>query len=243
MSPQEVKQVLLLYRPGTADAEDPQIIEAIEAARGNPELARWFKEHCAFQEAMRAKLRAVEVPPHLKAALLARQKAIVPPHAWWQRPVWLAPVAAAVCIGLASLWIRGPSAERFTNFQARMVGAALREYRMDVITSDMGQVRRFLAERGAPGDYVVPEGLKKLQLTGAGFLRWRNHPVSMVCFNRGDDQMLFLFVMKRSAVKDPPPARPQLGKMNEMATASWSRGGEIYMLAGPDETDFRGKHL
>ena len=59
--------------------------------------------------------------------------------------------------------------------------------------------------RGAPADYDVPRGLERLQLTGGGRLTWRSNPVAMVCFDRGDKQMLFLFVMKRSAVKDPPP--------------------------------------
>ena len=55
----EAKEILLLYRPGTADAEDTQVVEAVELARQNPEMARWFEQHCAFQNAMRAKLRQI----------------------------------------------------------------------------------------------------------------------------------------------------------------------------------------
>ena len=73
MTPSQAKEILLLYRPGTADAEDPQVVAAVGLARRDPELARWFERHCGFQNAMSAKLRQIEVPLHLKAALLAQQ--------------------------------------------------------------------------------------------------------------------------------------------------------------------------
>ena len=40
MNHDEARQILLLYRPGTADAEDPQIAEALALAKREPELAR-----------------------------------------------------------------------------------------------------------------------------------------------------------------------------------------------------------
>jgi len=55
--------------------------------------------------------------------------------------------------------------------------------------------------------------------------------------------MLFLFVMKRSAVKDPPPKTPQLAKVRQMLVASWTLGDNTYVLAGPEEADFLKKYL
>jgi hypothetical protein len=50
--------------------------------------------------------------------------------------------------------------------------------------------------------------------------------------------MLFLFVVKRHAVKDPPPAdSPKLGVLHEQMTASWTKGDNTYVLAGPGEED------
>jgi hypothetical protein len=107
----------------------------------------------------------------------------------------------------------------------------------------MRQVRQFMARHAAPADYDLPRGLERLQLTGGGRLTWRSHPVAMVCFDRGDKQMLFLFVMKRSALKDPPPDTPRLAKVHQMLTASWTHGDNTYVLAGPEETDFVKKYL
>lgn len=243
MTPEQAKEVLLLFRPGTADAEDPQVEEAMEVARRDPELGRWFEQHRAFQTAMRLKLRQIQAPEHLKLALLAEHK-IIQPQIWCQRPVlWAAAAIAVILIGISSLWLRPVVPDRFANFRDRMVSLALREYRMDVITKDMRVLRQSLAAKGAPANYELSRGLAKLQLTGGAALTWRSHPVSMVCLDRGDKQMLFLFVMKQAAVKDPPSNLPEIGKANDLLTASWTRGDDAYLLLGPQEADFVGKYL
>jgi hypothetical protein len=243
----EAREILLLYRTGTADAADTEMAEALALARQDPELGRWFEQHRAFQKAMRARFRQIEVPAHLKASLLIQkpaQRTFVTPQVWWRRPVWLTAAAAVLLVlGLISAWLKPRVPDRFANFQSRMVGAAQLAYRMDLETNDMQQVRQLMASRGAPADYDVPPALEHLQLTGGGGLTWRSNPVAMVCFDRGDKQMLFLFVMKRSAVKDPPPKTPQLVKVRQMLAASWTHGDNTYVLAGPEEADFLKKYL
>jgi hypothetical protein len=247
MNSSQAKEILLLYRPGTADAADPQMVEALESARRDPELGRWFEQHRAFQKAMRAKFQDIQVPAHLKSSLLIQGAAppnLVAPRTWWHPRVLLVAVAAVLLLlGLAAVWLRPSVPDRFANYQARMVSEAQREYTMDLVTNDMRQVRQFVARHDAPANYYVPRGLERLQLTGGGRLTWRSNPVTMVCFDRGDKQMLFLFVMKRSAVKDPPPATPQVSKVSQMLTASWTRGDNTYLLAGPEEPDFVHKYL
>ncbi len=249
MNRSEAQRVLLLYRPGADEADDPEMAEALELTRRDPELGRWFEEHRAFQKTLRARFRQIEVPAHLKLSLLARSGAqpnlVIPPQVWWRSPVRLAAAAvgAVLLLALAGLWFTPRPTAQFANFQARMVSGALRDYQMDIKTNIMQLVRQDLAARGAPADYVVPKGLERLKLTGGGRLTWRNNPVAMVCFDRGDKQMLFLFVLNRCAVKDPPPATPRLAKVNEYLTASWTAGDKTYLLAGPEEANFARKYL
>jgi uncharacterized membrane protein YbaN (DUF454 family) len=241
----QAKQILLLHRPGTRDAEDPEIIEAMELARKDPELGKWFAQHQAFQLAMRAKFREIEVPEHLKRTLLASQK-VVRPIMFWQRPVWSAAAAIFLALlGLAVFWLRPSVPDRFRHYRESMVSAAVRMYGMDLVTSDGAQLRQFVATNGAPADYYLTQGLAKLPLKGGGLLRWRGNPVSMVCFNRAGTT-LFLFVMKRSALKDPPPpltAKAKVAQVDGLMTASWTRGEDTYVLAGPDEPGFAEKYL
>lgn len=246
MTAAEAREILLLYRPGTSDGEDPQIIEAMDLARRDPELSKWFAQQQAFQIAMKARFREIPAPEHLKLALLARQKVVHPP-VFWRRPVWVAAAAIfAVLLGLAAFVTRPSVPNRFGHYRETMVNAAVRMYGMDLQTNDMMQLRRFVGSHGAPDDYQLTGGLAQLQLKGGGLQRWRGNPVSMVCFDRGGGTMLFLFVMKQSAVKDPPPQSPQkavVAQVDGLMTASWSKGGDTYVLAGPGEPSFPEKYL
>jgi hypothetical protein len=239
MNRDEAKEILMLYRPGTADAEDELVGEAMKIARGDPELARWFEQHQTFQAAMRAKFRQIQAPEHLKMALLVRQKIIRPPM-WRQTPFWIAAAAlVALLVGISGVWFRPSLPDRFSNYRDRMVSTALREYRMDLVTNDMGSLRALIRSKGGPSDYQLTRGLERLQLTGGAALKWRDNPVAMVCFDRGDTNMLFLFVTQRGAVKDPPPSQPQIAQVSDLITASWSQDDKTYLLLGPREADFK----
>jgi hypothetical protein len=243
----EAQKILQLYRPQSDDASDRQIAEALKLARHDLELGNWLEEHNRFQTAMRAKLLEISAPTDLKEKILAQGK-IVRPLPFWRNPVSLRIAASiillfGICTGAFLLWNKSRTPDRFADYESRMVRSALREYHMDVVTSDLKQVRELMISRGAPANFSLPKGLAQLQLTGGGVLRWRNNPVSMICFNRGDDQMLFLFVMNRSAVKDPPSEKAELEKISKLATASWSDGDKTYLLAGPEEANFLKKYL
>ena len=71
----EAKNILLLYRHGTADADDPQIAEALALAKRDPELTRWLVEHCARQFVLREKFRQIAVPAGLKEQIISEQAA------------------------------------------------------------------------------------------------------------------------------------------------------------------------
>jgi len=247
MTSLEAKKILQLYRSDSADTDEREIAEALELARHDQELGRWLEQHNRFQAAMRKKLQEIVPPANLKETILAETK-IIRPVVWWRDPGLLRVAASIVLLialgfGVNTFWKKSRVPDRFADYKARMVRSALREYHMDIVTNDLIQVRQLMTSQGAPADFSLPKGLSQLQLTGGGVLHWRNNPVSMVCFNRGDNQMLFLFVMNRTAVKDPPRVQPELGRVNKLATACWSEGGKTYLLAGPEETDFLQKYF
>jgi hypothetical protein len=234
----EAKQLLRLYRPGGRDEAEPEIRAALDQVAQDPALAEWFEHHCAVQRALQEKFREITPPAHLRAALRPPGRIItgIP----WRGRVWAAAAALAVLAALTVWWTRPRPPDRFADFRDRMVRTALREYHMDVTTNDFLQVRKYLKSRGVPSDFPLPVALPALGLAGGGALRWRNQPVAMTCFNRGDGQMLFLFVLARSAVPDPPPATPHAEKVSKLETAAWSAGEQIFLLAAPDDQPMPG---
>lgn len=238
MNREQAQALLWLYRPGGPEENSPEVREALQLAQTDSELQAWLAEHLRFQAAICTQLRSIPVPAHLKPQVLAKQR-IIPLRTWWQQPVWYAAAAVLViALGLAALWLRPVVPDRFADFRNTMVSRAGRVgYTMDWLTGDMQDLRRRLAERGAPANYELPGGLDKLALTGGAAVTWRTTPVSMLCFDRGDKQMVFLFVMERSALKDPPPQTPVTVKVDALLTVSWSSNGKAYLLAGPEKTE------
>jgi hypothetical protein len=240
---EEAKRILLLYRPGVAEQAD--FAEALSEARRDPDLAGWLERHLATQAALRDKFSEIIPPPELKDRILGQRKIVRP--VWWRRqPAWLAAAASiALLIGL-TLWFTRPPKDkydRFADYRTRMVQIVLREYRMDISTNNAESVRQYLQSRGAPADYTLPKGLNQVAVKGGGLLRWRGQPVSMVCFDRGNRQLLYLFVLDRTGLKDAPPETTEVVKVKKLTTASWSSGDKTYVLASEEDPDAIRRYL
>ncbi|PYI87153.1 MAG: hypothetical protein DME26_07125 [Verrucomicrobia bacterium] len=246
MNSRQAQEMLMLYRPGMDDAQDPQFAEALALIKDDPELAEWFVQHCATYVAIRGKLRQIAVPAGLKEQILSEQKAHRT-NVWWRRPALLAAAAVvALLIGIASVWLQPPGQDSFSAYRRMMVRTALRTgYTMDLETNDLKQIRAYLAQRNAPADYVLPQPLEKAQGTGCVALTWHGKPVSMVCFRSGEPlgpgikSELFLFAIDRSGVSGAPPGKaPQFTQVSKLMTAGWSQGEKVYLVAASGDESF-----
>ena len=63
MTREEAQRTLLLYRPGTDDAAEPEIAEALAVAKQDAELSRWLDQHCARQAICAKKSGRFQCPP------------------------------------------------------------------------------------------------------------------------------------------------------------------------------------
>ena len=168
MTRDDAKRILLIYRPGGQDDPDPAMADALAQVRQDPELRDWFNAHLAFQNAVRESMRALPVPPGLKEEILGQRIKIVP---LWRRSEWIQVAACLVLTGiiagLSVRWFtREPEEQTLEVFRSRMVGFALRVYRMDIETNDLAQVRQFLRSQGAPADYALTPGLQATPVKG-----------------------------------------------------------------------------
>lgn len=246
MNRDDAKDILWLYRRGTADAADPQIAEALDLVDQDTDLAVWFSEYGARQEALRARFREIPIPAGLKEQIvseqMARERIVV-----WKLNVALAAAAAILmAFVLTALWLNHPKSDNtLAIYQKRMVGAALRGYAMDFMADNPQKIRAYLKKNGAPADYVLPVPLQRVALTGCAIESWQGTKVSMICFRTGkplapgEQSDLWLFVVDRSSVKNPPPPGPPLlMKVNELITATWTQGNQLYVLGtrGDEQT-------
>jgi hypothetical protein len=243
----EAKAILLLYRHGTTDAEDPQIAEVLALARRDEVLANWLEMHCAKQVVLSEKLRQITVPAGLKEQIISEHAAsqrIIP---LWRRQTSLIPVAAIILLScvLASVWLSNRGQDvALTVYQNEMVGIALRGYGMDLTTNDPVPIRAYLAQNHAPSDFILPEKLKQAALAGCAIEGWQDAKVTMICFRTRQAASdvasdVWLFVVDRAAVKRlPETSVPQIAKVNRLITATWVEGDKLYFLGtlGDEQT-------
>ena len=239
MTRNEAKAILLLCRPDTADAEDPQVAEALAAARQDQELADWLERQRAEQRLLRQQFRKFTAPAGLKEQIISEQAAQKTRTSRWPKVAVPALAALAVAIALATVWLalRGPAENTLAIYQNRMAGIALRGYAMDLVTNDTASIRAFLAQHHAPSDFVLPKPLQKTTLAGCAVEDWQGVKVSMICFRTGKPMAkdsasdLWLFIVDRSAVKHVSDSgTPDIATVNRLITATWSAGNKLYLL-------------
>jgi hypothetical protein len=245
---EEAKNILMLYRHGTADADDPQIAEALALAERDQELKDWLVRHCARQFVLREKLRQITAPAGLKEQIISEQAA-QKKMIFWRQKFALAAVAVLMLLtALLPFWFSHRELDdTLAIYQNRMTGFALRGYAMDLVTNDPEQIRAYLAQNQAPADFVLPAGFKQAALTGCAVENWQGAKVSMVCFRTSklpaasEASDLWLFVVDRASVKDVPVGGlPQFSKVNRLITATWTQGDKLYLLgAEGDEQAIR----
>ena len=244
MNHDEAKNILLLYRPGTADAEDPQIAGALALAKREPELTRWLEGHCVRQEALRAEFGQIAVPAGLKEQIISERAALVK-RSSQRRKIFVVAAATAIVVSLVAVAALEflprqvqPKAPTLANYQSTMVGFALGPYGMALATNDVEQIRNFLAHGHAPADYTLPAPLEKAAATGCTVKYWSGERISMICFRTGKPLPpgrpgdLWLFVADSASINGAPDTTaPQFAQINQIVTATWTQNGRLYLLA------------
>ncbi len=246
MNRNEAKNILLLYRPGTPDADDPQIAGALELAKHDPELAQWLAAHCARQLVLREKLRQIPVPAGLKEQIISEQAASERMKPWQKLALAGGAVALVVLLVLLSPFHfpQHPDETTFAVYADEMASVALRGYGMDLATNDLVQIKTYLAQKLAPADYSLPVALQKAVATGCAVENWQAAKVSLICFRTGrplppgQQNDLWLFVVERAAVKAAAISTvPQIANVNRLVTAAWVRGDKVYFLGTPSDAE------
>jgi hypothetical protein len=233
MNRNEAKEILALYRRGIDNPADPEFAEALELVKHDRELASWFEQQSAVYEATRQKFQAIEAPSELVGWILSGRKRR---NHWWRSPViWGA--AAAIAILIAIVVRDGSPKHSFAAYRSRMVRTAMSNYGMPLMTNDLAAIRSYLTTNNAHGDYVLPAALAKLPGQGCVAFPWHDRPVALICLDGGPKRDVFLFVINRKDLSDPPKQR-ELTKIGPLPTASWSDDKKTYLLATKGDEQF-----
>ncbi len=230
MDNHEAKFIRQAYRANGADAASPEMQAALEQARRDPELAKWFAAECALDRAIAGKLGECRVAAGLRSAILAGAK--LSPRAPWWRQSWLLAAAACLALGLGLAAMFYPRAvpaglglERFATHYT-VNGIYLKNE-----SADLGELRAWLGKNGVELPEHLPANLTKIPSVGCRTIDYDGVKVALVCFYKGDHGY-HLFMAKKS---DMPRADfPEKLRVASLAknwnSAAWSDDTHHYVL-------------
>ena len=245
MDSAKAREILRIYRPDSTDSADPQVAEALAVVERDPELDRWFREHCEVYTAIRAKLKQIPVPPDLKRKILLERPSgsrIIPLRNQWL--IGLAAAALLMLVGVASFLLMPNRLNTFAAYRDRMGRMAQRTYNMTMTSTNLDEIRDYLRANHADADYALTKEMGKLSGQGCAIVEWHKAKVSMVCMKTADNKDLFLFAAKRSALPNAPVSnRPEFSPVYKFMTATWTKGDQVYILASAGDEASLQKYL
>ena len=234
MTADEAMKILAVYRPGTDDEQDPIFAEALSLASTDPDLKSWFEESMALDRALRAAVGKVSAPHGLREAILAEPK-IIRPALWYQRKLSGRELAAAavllMTLTLAGFWLVQKPAT-FADFQREIADQAWgKTPHVTLKSSDLKEVRAFLAAHHLATNFVIPPTLSQSDVHGCSVMQWKGRRIPVLCFH-SQRQHLHLLVMDRDQFPDAPSRIPQSDQWEAWRTVSWSKDAHTYVLTG-----------
>jgi hypothetical protein len=240
MTRDEAKLLLARARDPERDEADPELQTALEMARHDLELGQWLEKQRALNRKAIHIFRETPDAAHIRDQILSSSR-LVP---MWRRREFLAAAASVAllgAVGALTVGRRKNEEETLAAWRVRMLRFAIREYRMDILTTDETRVREFLRGHGDGSHYELPGLLAARTLKGAARLTWQGAPVSMVCFQGTGNETLYLFVLGRKAIKtgEIPGTNPEAFEFGGLNSTCWARGDKIYLLAGRDAAELQ----
>lgn len=241
MNNHDARFLLQAYRPGGDDSADPQMAEALEQAKRDPDLGAWLAIEQSFDTAMTEKLRTVTPPAGLREAILAggrvsgSARAGQATQAWWRgaQARWIGLAAAVALAAVTALTVRPKPAEPGIGALAQ---SALHEMQgahgAPTMAQDAGAFGAWLqspATRFASG---LPLDLAQVKAGGCRVLNVAGRELLEVCFVRDGGEFHFYVGRREDFTVPAESAAPMLVAQGGLAAVTWADTRFVYVLAG-----------
>jgi len=241
MNIEEAKAILRAHSPGRAGAEDPEIVQALEAVSEDRELARWWAEESALDSKITANLAGEPLPADLRERILSGKASLkerAPSAPWW-RGFGAMAAALAILVASAALWLHEthqknpPTLAAWQSDSLETLNRVLSSAdKLDTLSPDSSVLRTWLANKQDPSPAALPASLVQLKSLGCKTVTIGDRKVSIICFHTSATQLAHLVTVDAHGLEPRPPDRqPEFIRKGDWVTASWSASGQSFMLA------------
>jgi len=250
-----IQEILLAYRPGEGLEADPEVAQALAAAREDPALGEWLRDIAAFDRVFADKVQAAPVPDGLQASILAAARAQAQTRSaqpaadtgrgkvlrWFHPAAFAAAAAILILLALSfTFWQRpgapgAPMTAQASIVPNQLVQTALGLYasmRPDYRSQQGGEIRHYLASNGGTMPAKPPRGFCWTKTFACSVVKADGASVTLICFEAPDQsRSMHLFIFPRSAFPGLEiPERPQVQRSGSASFAAWAEDEQIHVL-------------
>lgn len=230
MNTTEAKFILQACRPDGRDATDPRFSDALAQARQDPALADWFAREQAFDAEVAAKLRTVQPPADLRAAILAGARMSRPSPWWRQQRVLALAASVALIFTLVSVWlVRSRTVDGGQLALGAMAEMSSPAHR-PVVMGGRGELRTLLASASTRLADGLPLDFAELKADGCRTLSIGGREVLEVCFERGGNEFHLYVARGGDFPAGGANGDPMFLEQGRLASVSWRDHRHAYVL-------------
>ncbi|MBV9491636.1 MAG: hypothetical protein JO069_18245, partial [Verrucomicrobia bacterium] len=178
--------------------------DALEQARRDPQLARWFDEQRMLDQTIFQALKWVEAPVSAQQ-LLVGQISTAKERNPWQR--WLPLLALAALVVISAIVLVGPlganrPGDTLKAFQKDALALVAPEpaINLSLLTPSLAATRAYIVQAHGPVAPGVPAALRAMPTAGCLVTEWHHHRLSLTCFVMPGNRLVHLLVVPKDAL-------------------------------------------
>lgn len=231
MTNEQAKVILEARRAGGRDDRDPLIAEALAKGEENPELLRRHEAQRSLDQAIRAKLTELPVPPDLKSKILKERK-----NQNIARPIFVrrlalaASLAMILALGLAIYSTSQKAENELAMLQKDMARYLMRFPALDLATDQWPDIEAWVGSKGALKELHLPTGPQKYPGLGCREMSWRGRKVLLVCFAAQGEVVHLLILPDSVSAERAASEFIDFRDDGTWKTARWNDTGAQYLM-------------
>jgi hypothetical protein len=232
MDNSKAKLRLAVYRRTGEDAQDPFFAEALQQAEKDPALRQWLTDQQAFDAQFSAALGEIRGPKEGRALIEAT---MMRRPARWMR-WWPVAMAASIAV-LFALYVsfgspRGMALPQTASVAELAKHLAEQDSSIGLMSRNYAELRRWIADKGGPLPERLPPGLAQFGVLACQTWETNRGKVSLVCFVRGNQDVVHLYVFEnpRGGTPLPDMNAPRFERAGNWSFALWQQDGRTYAL-------------
>ena len=179
MNTKEAEFLLAGLRSEDRVVDDPQLAEALDLAKSDPELKQWVKEQQELDQVISENLRDIALPADLLPSIMAGTK-MTQTRRKQPHPIkTVALMAALLAILIALISVYQVQSGSISDFSTAMIDEIEQLDSFEYLSSNQDEIRDWLEAHSGSSQFQVPTGMEGFDTAECHLFEWKGRRASL----------------------------------------------------------------